>query len=178
MPPATSRRRSGCVVTPRTPATRLPCAIARLGEPQGYEDYLLYTLQFDPKMPEANYDYGMLLLSKKDIAGAAEHFRTSADAAPGVDKPQDRAGQARQLRGPARRSEAAQAHVTPPKRWLRRASRSRWIRSRLTRSRSSANCMRLRSCSSRPRSSYRKLLVLDPGNAIATEGLKRVSNGS
>ena len=59
-----------------------------LGESQGYEEYLLYTLQFDPNMPEANYDYGMLLLAKKDLAGAAEHFRTSADAAPGIDKPQ------------------------------------------------------------------------------------------
>ena len=55
---------------------------------EGYEEYLLYTLQFDPNMPEANYDYGMLLLAKKDMAGAAEHFRTSADAAPDVDKPQ------------------------------------------------------------------------------------------
>ena len=40
-------------------------------------------------MPEANYDYGMLLLSKGDIAGAAEHFRTSADAAPAIDLPPD-----------------------------------------------------------------------------------------
>jgi tetratricopeptide (TPR) repeat protein len=59
-----------------------------LGIKEGYEEYLLYTLQFDPKMAEANYDYGMLLLSKNDIAGAAEHFRTSADSAPNIDKPQ------------------------------------------------------------------------------------------
>jgi TolA-binding protein len=37
---------------------------------------------FDPVMPEANYDYGLLLLADGDVAGAAEHFRTSADNAP------------------------------------------------------------------------------------------------
>ena len=66
-------------------AVLLPAARA---SSEGYEEWLLYTLQFDPNMPEANYDYGMLLMSKNDIAAAAEHFRTSADSAPGVDKPQ------------------------------------------------------------------------------------------
>ena len=41
-----------------------------------------------PNMAEANYDYGILLMSRNDTATAAEHFRRSADAAPGIDKPQ------------------------------------------------------------------------------------------
>jgi tetratricopeptide (TPR) repeat protein len=45
---------------------------------------------FDPLMPEANYDYGLLLLAAGDVAGAAEHFRTSADNAPeGITEPGD-----------------------------------------------------------------------------------------
>ena len=75
-------------MTPRTASYALAVCYRELGIPEGYEDSLVYTLQFDPKMPEANYDYGMLLLKKVDVAGAAEHFRRSADAAPGVDKPQ------------------------------------------------------------------------------------------
>lgn len=48
------------------------------------------TLAFDPMMPEANYDLGILLLAEGDTAGAAERFRLSADRAPnGVDKPRD-----------------------------------------------------------------------------------------
>jgi tetratricopeptide (TPR) repeat protein len=39
-------------------------------------------LMFDPVMPEANYEYGLLLLADGDVAAAAEHFRTSADNAP------------------------------------------------------------------------------------------------
>jgi Flp pilus assembly protein TadD len=44
--------------------------------------HLERALMFDPVMPEANYDYGLLLLADGDIAGAAEHFRVSADTAP------------------------------------------------------------------------------------------------
>ncbi len=52
--------------------------------------HLKRALMFDPLMPEANYDYGLLLLADGDVAGAAEHFRTSADNAPeGITKPGD-----------------------------------------------------------------------------------------
>ena len=148
-----------------------------LDEPQGYEDYLLYTLQFDPKMPEANYDYGILLLSKKDIAGAAEHFRTSADAAPGVDKPQDELDKLGNSED--RLAEAKRLKPTDPAKALVEA------RIAFALDPQSVEALALvgqlyetQKLPEQAADSYRKLLVLDPGNAIATEGLKRVSNGS
>lgn len=47
-----------------------------------YEENILMTLQFDPLLAEANYEYGNILLSKGDKAGAAERFRTAIDNAP------------------------------------------------------------------------------------------------
>lgn len=54
-----------------------------------YREELEATLAFDPKMPEASYDLGMLLIEDgEDIGRAAELLRTSAEAAPEVEKPQ------------------------------------------------------------------------------------------
>ncbi len=47
-----------------------------------YRQELEIALKYDPLMPEANYEFGKLLLSKGDEAGAAERFRLSADNAP------------------------------------------------------------------------------------------------
>ncbi len=59
----------------------------QLDSKQKYREELEAALAFDPVMPEANYDLAMLLLEDGDVAGAAEHLRVSADAAPGVEKP-------------------------------------------------------------------------------------------
>lgn len=45
-------------------------------------EHLKYALLFDPLLPEANFEYGRMLLEDGDIAGAAEHFRIAADYAP------------------------------------------------------------------------------------------------
>lgn len=65
----------------------LAVSLREMGLDDAYRESLGNTLLFDPKHPEANYDYGRILLEEGDVAGAAEHFRTSADAAPTVDIP-------------------------------------------------------------------------------------------
>ncbi len=60
----------------------LSVAYGRLDSESNQRGYLENALMFDPRMPEANYDLGLLLLAEGDIAAAAEHFRASADNAP------------------------------------------------------------------------------------------------
>lgn len=65
----------------------LSIAYGKIGSTEKSAEELQIALSFDPMMPEANYDYGQILLKKGDVAGAAEHFRVSADKAPNIDKP-------------------------------------------------------------------------------------------
>ena len=61
-----------------------------LGSARNERTHLENALTFDPKMPEANFDYAFILLDEGDEAGAAEHFRISADnAPPGRSEPHD-----------------------------------------------------------------------------------------
>ncbi|HSL94817.1 MAG TPA: tetratricopeptide repeat protein [Thermoleophilia bacterium] len=79
-------------IRPHASDTHYALAVAhrQLGEAGRQRTHLKDALMFDPVMPEANYDYGLLLLADGDVAGAAEHFRTSADNAPeGHDEPKD-----------------------------------------------------------------------------------------
>ncbi len=155
----------------------LAVSYRELGIMDGYEEYLLYTLKFDPNMAEANYDYGMLLLSKKDLASAAEYFRRSVHAAPGVDKPQieldklgnfdDRLAEAKKLKptDPAKALvEARIASALDPQSVEALALVGELYEATGQRDKAAE--------------AYREVLVLEPGNALATEGLKRVSNGS
>lgn len=67
----------------------LGIAYREMDSPVKYEENVLLALQFDPLLPEANYEYGKILLEKGDVAGAAERFRTSVDNAPaGRSEPQ------------------------------------------------------------------------------------------
>jgi len=52
-----------------------------------YREELEAALSLDPKLPEANYDVGMLLIQDGDVAGGAEYLRKSADAAAQSEKP-------------------------------------------------------------------------------------------
>ena len=65
----------------------LGIAYREMGSPDKFRDNLELALQFDPLLPEANYEYGKLLLEDGDLAGAAERFRVSADNAP-ADRPE------------------------------------------------------------------------------------------
>ena len=148
-----------------------------LGIVDGYRDQLEYTLQFDPQMPEANYDYGLVLLKAGDTAGAAEHFRTSATAAPYKAEPQDelkklgsataRLANANKLASTdasAALSEARIASALDPK-----STDALLLVGKLyEKAKDSAKAT----------ATYDKVLVIDPGNAAATAGLKRVRNAS
>lgn len=65
----------------------LAVAYREMDSPEKFRDNLELALQFDPLLPEANYEMGKLLLADGDEAGAAEHFRVSADNAP-PDRPE------------------------------------------------------------------------------------------
>lgn len=65
----------------------LAVAYREMDSPEKFRDNLELALQFDPLLPEANYEMGKLLLEEGDEAGAAEHFRVSADNAP-PDRPE------------------------------------------------------------------------------------------
>lgn len=65
----------------------LAAAYRGLGADDQYKSELEFTLAFDPLMPEANYEYGNILLKEGDIPGAAQHFRIAVDQAPDRDEP-------------------------------------------------------------------------------------------
>lgn len=67
----------------------LAVCFRELDNPKKYKSSLENALLFDPKMPEANFDYAEVLLGEGDRAGAAEHFRIAADAAPKNEKPSE-----------------------------------------------------------------------------------------
>lgn len=68
----------------------LAYAYRELGSDVNHRKYLEQALMFDPRMPEANYDLGLVMLAEGDVAGAAERFRESAKyAPPGRREPQE-----------------------------------------------------------------------------------------
>jgi tetratricopeptide (TPR) repeat protein len=69
--------------------TRYALAVAyqHLGSEADQRRELETALAFDPVLPEANYDLGLLRLKAGDTAGAAELFRRSIDNAPGRKEP-------------------------------------------------------------------------------------------
>ncbi len=66
----------------------LSVAYRELGSLANQRSELETALRYDPTLPEANYEMGLLLLADGDRAGAAEHFRRSVDSAPGRAEPQ------------------------------------------------------------------------------------------
>lgn len=86
----------------------LAVAYRETGADTKYREELEVALAYDPTMPEANYDFGRILLAEGDRAGAAERFRASADAAPSVEKPRE----ALEALGPAADRIAAAERLT------------------------------------------------------------------
>jgi Tfp pilus assembly protein PilF len=159
-------------------AYALAVCYKHLGIMDGYKQTLEYTLEFDPKMPEANYDYGILLLSEGDLAGAAEHFRTSSDSAPYKNEPKQELGKlgtsaerlanANKLASTDASAALAQARIAVA---LDPQSVSALL---LT-----AQFYEKAREKTKATEVYQKVLLVDPGNATATSGLKRVQkNGS
>ncbi len=67
----------------------LAMAYKALGSESNQRKELETALRYDPKIPEANYELGLLLAAEGDRAGAAELFRRSVDGAPGRAEPQE-----------------------------------------------------------------------------------------
>jgi Tfp pilus assembly protein PilF len=67
----------------------LAVAFKGLGADDDHKAQLEMALAFDPMMPEANYDYGSVLLEEGAIAEAAQHFRIAADRAPDRKEPRE-----------------------------------------------------------------------------------------
>lgn len=144
----------------------------------GYREELKLTLLFDPAMPEANYDYGQLLLKDGDVAGAAEHFRTSVNEAPGVKLPQEaleslgdadaRLATAQKLQADGALKKAlVEARVAV-------ALDPDSVEARLL----LAGLFEKTKQPEKAADAYRGVLDVDPGNAQARAGLKRVDSGS
>lgn len=155
----------------------LAVCLRELGLMDAYRESLENTLLFDPKHPEANYDYGRLLLAEGDVAGAAEHFRTSADAAPTVALP----------RQELERLGTAGERIASARRLLPKDTKRALVEARIAVAldpRSAEALVVLGECREalgqrdEAEDAYRRAIGIDPANAAATAGLKRVTDGS
>lgn len=134
-------------------------------------------LLFDPKMPEANFDMGEILLAEGDEAGAAEHFRVSADAAPNEEKPllaleefgsyDDRLKLAQTLMSSDIKKALINARVAAALEPMEPVAKLLVAQGYEKTGDKEAAV-----------EAYKRVLILDPGNETATNGLKRVTDGS
>lgn len=142
-----------------------------------YRESLENTLLFDPRHPEANLDMGNLLLDKGDVAGAAEHFRKSADAAPGGAPPAealkalgsaaDRMAKAKRLLSSDPKQAVVEARVAV-------ALEPQSVEAHVVLGDAWAAAKRERQA----RAAYEKALKIDPDNSAAKAGLEQVNDGS
>lgn len=155
----------------------LAVCLRELGLMDAYRESLENALLFDPKHPEANYDYGQLLLDEGDVAGAAEHFRRSADAAPTVPLP----------RQALERLGRAEERINAARRLLPKDPKRALVEARIAVAldpRSAEALVVLGDCraalgqAEAAEDAYRRALGIDPANEAATAGLRRVSDGS
>jgi Tfp pilus assembly protein PilF len=150
----------------------------KIGVMDGYREELKTTLLFDPAMPEANYDYGQLLLKDGDVAGAAEHFRTAVDEAPGVELPQ----KALDALGTASERLTAAKKLAAEKSFVKATVEAR-VSVALDPESVPAHMLLASLYESTKKQDkaaevYRAVLQIDPGNPEAEKGLKRVDSGS
>lgn len=153
----------------------LAVTYGRLGLDEKYREELGYTLLFDPKMPEANYDFGVLLLKDGDKATAAEHFRTSITAAPGVEKPV----KALEELGPFEERLAAAQKLAPtdPKAALVEARIAVALEPRDVEALLLASDLFAKTGDkTQAPLFYQRVLDIEPDNAAALAGLKQVTN--
>jgi Flp pilus assembly protein TadD len=139
----------------------------------GYSSMLQYALQFDPKMPEANYDYGMLLLSQGDKAGAAEHLRASSDAAPYKAEPKAelaKLGPAATRLATAKKLASTDASAALAEARIAVALESDSVEALLL-----TASLYEKKDKTKALDVYNKVLLLEPANAEAAAGIKRVN---
>jgi len=148
-----------------------------LGSEAAYRESLENALLFDPRMPEANFDLGEILLADGDQAGAAERFRNAADAAPTAERIQA----ALQDLGPYedRLAAAEKSIEADPEKALVEAR----VAAALEATDPAARLLvgqayEKTGDKAKAAEAYRRVLALDANNPTATEGLKRVTDGS
>lgn len=155
----------------------LAVCLRELGYDDAYRESLLTCLLFDPRHPEANYDYAQVLLQEDDVAGAAEHFRASAEAAPQSSRPQEalaefgtaqeRIAAARKLRATDRGKALVEARVAV-------ALDPRSVPALVVLGDLYADAGNEAKASE----AYRKALGIDPENEAAKSGMEQVKDGS
>ncbi len=155
---------------------QLAVVYQKLGVGDKYREELENTLLFDPKMAEANYDYGKLLLADGDRAGAAEHFSRSAESAPGVDKPvealeelgpfEDRLAQAKKLAATDPAAALVEARIAV-------ALEPEDVEALVL----AGKLAQQTGDKERAEKFYRRVMVIEPQNADAQAGLKQVTDG-
>jgi len=148
-----------------------------LGLDEAYRESLENALLFDPQLPEANYDLAAILLAEGDEAGAAEHLRKAADAAPAAERIQvalqdmgtsdERLASAKKLMATDAKKALVQARVAAA---LEPSSPEVWI--------VVAQGYEETGDNTKAAEAFKRVISLDAGNTTATEGLKRVTDGS
>ncbi len=156
----------------------LSVAYQRLGLADMQEQELTVVLAFDPTEAQANYDMGMLLLKKGDVAGAAELFRIAVDRAPsGITDPQkqlDMLGSAA-----TRLAQAVQLQKANPKQALVDARVAAALDpSSAPAVRLVAQLWELNKDPKRAQNAWERLLELVPGDAQATDAIKRLTSNA
>jgi tetratricopeptide (TPR) repeat protein len=152
----------------------LSVAYQRLGLADKQKEELQIVLAFDPTEAQANYDLGMLTL-KTDVASAAEFFRIAADRAPaGIELPKK---QLAALGGAAEHlATAGNVKTSDPRRALSEARIAAAIDP------TNVDAVRLVATLSegqkdlkRAVNAWQRVLELVPGDAPATDAIKRLS---
>ena len=153
----------------------LSVAYQRLGLADMQKEELTIVLAFDPTQAQANYDMGLLLKTEKDVAGAAELFRIAADGAPaGVTDPQKQID----LLG------SASEHLATAERLKTSDPKSALSEARIAAAIEPANVVAVRLVAelwevnkdnARAQNAWERVLELVPGDAQATDAIKRLS---
>lgn len=148
----------------------------KLGSDSKYRDELENTLLFDPKMPEANYDYALLLLKDGDKAGAAEHLRTSITSAPDAKLPQvaleklgpfaDRLAAAKAIAAKDPEAALAEARIAV-------ALEPENVEALVL----VGDLAVMTGAKKHATETYQRVLAIDPDNEAAKAGLEKVNNG-
>lgn len=154
----------------------LAIAYRETDSPAKYREELEIALAFDPRMPEANYDLGELLLEDGDVAGAAEHFRVSVDSAPAASAPREaldelgpiaeRIAEAEKLRGsdPTAALAAARTAVAIDPDNVRAETIAAALYEQL-------------GDKDRALAAWRKVAAIEESNTVAAEAVRRLSGG-
>jgi tetratricopeptide (TPR) repeat protein len=155
----------------------LSVAYKALGYPDKQKEELQIVLAFDPNNAQANYDLGLIALSEKDEASAAELFRISVDRAPeGVTLPQEQLDKMAAVASAADRlSEARSLAQVNPAAALTEARISAALDPKVDAIRLVATLWETQGNKERALNAYRRIQELLPNDTAAQDAIKRLS---